>query len=209
MMNKVSSIQKMSALLQRILPRFVDGAGLRASSQGQERREEVALEMIEPDAIPTPREAFSASSPLNASGEETSAARLQPQTSPENPGHPEDRNASLEVLADQMLSLVDVLSSQERDIKALKARCQQLEEHDQAIMVAFTTFFHVLAAGQVATLKDVGAILHDIIKVAQHEAYPQQSICFLQRLATMLHQQACAGAPEVRTSVVPQSEITD
>jgi hypothetical protein len=66
-------------------------------------------------------------------------------------------------------------------------------------MVAFTTFFHVLAAGKVAKLEDISAILHNIIDVAQHEAYPQGSIQFLQSLAAMLHGQPGAGTAEGET----------
>ena len=118
---------------------------------------------------------------------------------PEGSQHPADLNASIGVLAKQMLSLADVVSSQGRDIKALKARCQRLEDHERAIMVAFTTFFHVLAAGKVAKLEDVSAILQNIIRVAQHEAYPQDSIRFLQSLAAMLHGQPSAGTAELQT----------
>jgi hypothetical protein len=102
-------------------------------------------------------------------------------------------------LAKQMLSLADVVSTQGRDIKALKAGCQQLEEREQAIMVAFTTFFHVLAAGKVAKLEDISAILPNIIDVAQHEAYTPESIRFLRSLATMLHPQPGTGAAELQT----------
>jgi hypothetical protein len=92
-----------------------------------------------------------------------------------------------------------VVSTQGREIKALQARCQQLEEREQAIMVAFTTFFHVLAAGKVAKLEDVSAILRNIIDVAQDEAHPQESIRFLRRLATMLNPQPGTGAAELQT----------
>jgi hypothetical protein len=102
-------------------------------------------------------------------------------------------------LAKQMISLVDVVSTQGRDIKDLKVRCQQLEEREQAIMVAFTTFFHVLAAGKVAKLEDISAILHNIIDVAQDEAYPQGSIQFLESLAAMLHGGPSAGTAEPET----------
>jgi hypothetical protein len=95
-----------------------------------------------------------------------------------------------------MLTLVEVVSAQEKDIKTLKVRYQQLEEHDQAIMVAFTTFFHVLAAKRIARLEDISAILETIIKTAEREAYPQGSIRLLQRLATMLHEQSRARAAE-------------
>src|SRR5918998_992363 len=57
-------------------------------------------------------------------------------------------------------------------------------------MVAFKTFFHVLAAGKVAKLEDVSAILQNIISVAQQETYPPETIRFLRSLATMLHPSA-------------------
>jgi hypothetical protein len=95
-----------------------------------------------------------------------------------------------------VLTLVEVVSAQEADLKALKTRVQQLEEQDQAIMVAFTTFFHVLAAKRIARLEDIAAILHSIIATAEREAYPSGSIHFLQRLATMLQEPSGAGAEQ-------------
>ncbi|WP_150117399.1 hypothetical protein [Microvirga vignae] len=115
-------------------------------------------------------------------------------------------NASLDALVEQMLTLVEVVSAQEKDIKALKTGCKQLEEHDQAIMVVFTTFFHVLAAKRIARLEDISTTLHNIIKTAQHEAHPQESIRLLQRLATMLHEQSEAGATEVKAHGSRESE---
>ncbi|WP_160310484.1 hypothetical protein [Microvirga vignae] len=108
-----------------------------------------------------------------------------------------------------MLTLVEVVSAQEKDIKALKMRCQQLEERDQAVMVAFTTFFHVLAAGRVAKLEDIAAILHNIIKVAQREAYPQESIRFLEGLASMLREQSGSGTTEAPMHDGPRPESKD
>ena len=124
----------------------------------------------------------------------------RPDQAPPEASEPQaDMTASLEILAEQMLSLVDVVSIQERDIKALRARCQQLEDHERAIMVAFKTFFHVLAAGKVAKLEDVSTILHNIISMAQRETYPQDSIRFLQSLAAMLHGQPSADTAELQT----------
>jgi len=94
--------------------------------------------------------------------------------------------ASIETLAEQMLALIEIVSDQERDIQTLKHRCQRLEEHDQAITVAFVTFFHVLAAGRVARLDEIATILQNIIGKAEKEERPQESIAFLQRLAKML-----------------------
>jgi hypothetical protein len=97
-----------------------------------------------------------------------------------------DMNTSLDTLAEQMLTLVEIVSAQERDIKALKEQCRVLEEHDQAIAVAFSTFFHVLSAGRVAKLSEIATILNHIIEVAEQEGRPAASIKFLQDLAGML-----------------------
>jgi len=97
-----------------------------------------------------------------------------------------DMNTSMDTLAEQMLTLVEIVSAQERDIKVLKEQCRKLEEHDQAIAVAFSTFFHVLSAGRVAKLSEIAAILNNIIKIAEQEGRPAGSIKFLQDLAGML-----------------------
>lgn len=97
-----------------------------------------------------------------------------------------DMNTSVDTLAEQMLTLVEIVSAQERDIKALKEQCRVLEEHDQAIAVAFSTFFHVLSAGRVAKLSEIATILNHISKVAEQEGRPAASIKFLQDLAGML-----------------------
>ncbi|MBM6579385.1 hypothetical protein ILT44_04245 [Microvirga sp. BT689] len=137
------------------------------------------------------------------------AASLQPLTPTESASRAAGMDASLDILAEQMFSLVEVVSAQEKDIKALKMRCQQLEEHDQAIMVAFTTFFHVLAAKRVAKLEDIAAILHNIIQVAQREAYPPESVRFLEGLATMLHEQSGSGMTEAQMQDGSQSVSKD
>ncbi|MBQ0823884.1 hypothetical protein HPT29_008090 [Microvirga terrae] len=131
------------------------------------------------------------SSALHAVGE---SLRLQvaadfqplPLTRIEELGRPSDMNASVDTLAEQMLTLVEIVSAQERDIKALKEQCRRLEEHDQAIAVAFSTFFHVLSAGRVAKLSEIAHILNNIIKIAEQEGRPPASIKFLQDLAGML-----------------------
>jgi len=105
---------------------------------------------------------------------------------PEDLGRPTDMNASVETLADQMLTLVEIVSAQEKDIKALKEQCRKLEEHDQAIAVAFSTFFHVLAAGRVAKLGEIAGILNHITLIAEQEGRPPESIKFLRELAAML-----------------------
>jgi hypothetical protein len=97
-----------------------------------------------------------------------------------------DMNTSVDTLAEQMLTLVEIVSAQEKDIKALKEQCRILEEHDQAIAVAFSTFFHVLSAGRVAKMSEIGTILNHIIKIAEQEGRPAASIKFLQDLADMV-----------------------
>jgi hypothetical protein len=117
--------------------------------------------------------------------------KIDHQQNPRPPIHAQlehfsDMNTSLDTLAEQMLTLVEIVSAQERDIKALKEQCRVLEEHDQAIAVAFSTFFHVLSAGRVAKLSEIATILNHIIKVAEQEGRPAASIKFLQDLAGML-----------------------
>ncbi|MBB4039699.1 hypothetical protein GGR34_001346 [Microvirga flocculans] len=121
------------------------------------------------------------------------ALRLQADDLPSLPpacrhisGRPPLMNASLDTLAEQMLTLVEIVSAQEKDIKSLKEQCRRLEEHDQAIAVAFTTFFHVLSAGRVAKLSEIAGILNHIIKIAEQEGRPPESIRFLRDLAGML-----------------------
>jgi len=109
-----------------------------------------------------------------------------PPSNIEDLGRPTDMNASVDTLAEQMLTLVEIVSAQERDIKALKEKSRRLEEHDQAIAVAFSTFFHVLSAGRVAKLSEIANILNNIIKIAEQEGRPPASIKFLQDLAGML-----------------------
>lgn len=109
-----------------------------------------------------------------------------PPSNIEDLGRPTDMNASVDTLAEQMLTLVEIVSAQERDIKALKEQSRRLEEHDQAIAVAFSTFFHVLSAGRVAKLSEIANILNNIIKIAEQEGRPPASIKFLQDLAGML-----------------------
>jgi hypothetical protein len=109
-----------------------------------------------------------------------------PPSNIEDLGRPTDMNASVDTLAEQMLTLVEIVSAQERDIKALKEQYRRLEEHDQAIAVAFSTFFHVLSAGRVAKLSEIANILNNIIKIAEQEGRPPASIKFLQDLAGML-----------------------
>ncbi len=95
-------------------------------------------------------------------------------------------SASVETLAEQMLTLVDIVSSQEKDIKALKEQCRRLEEHNQAIMVAFSAFFHVLAVGRVAKSGEIAALLQNISTIAEQEGRPKEAVTFLQNLAKMV-----------------------
>lgn len=101
--------------------------------------------------------------------------------------------ASLDLVAEQMLTLVDIVSAQEKELQSLRLRCQTLEEHEQAIMVAFTTFFHVLAAGKVAKIDDISAILENITGIAEREERPREAIKFLNDLAAMLRDQSPRG----------------
>jgi hypothetical protein len=181
------------------VPRLAQGADAKVSLPVQDDLEEPSSTMTDRKALRLALEALASPSSPAHSPDEAGAMGRPDQAPPEASEPQADMNASLEILAEQMLSLVDVVSIQERDIKALKARCQQLEDHEQAIMVAFTTFFHVLAAGKVAKLEDVSTILQNIISVAQHETYPPESIRFLRSLATMLHSQPGAGAGELET----------
>lgn len=111
--------------------------------------------------------------------------------------------ASIETLAEQMLALIEIVSDQEKDVQTLKQRCQRLEDHNQAVMVAFTAFFHVLAAGRVARLDEVAAILQSIVQRAEKEERPQDSIDFLKSLARMLHDQRRDGPADEPTGSEP------
>jgi hypothetical protein len=194
---KVGFIWRMLALAQRMVRKSARDVDRRERTDARRNPNEPSSELVERNAIPVTLEA-SALSTLKVAEIKGDASSLSPQMQHDALGHPTAMNASLDVLAEQMLNLVEVVSTQESDIKALKARCQQLEEHDQAMMVAFTTFFHVLAAKRVARLDDITTILHNIIKVAQREAYPQESVHYLQRLAAMLHEQSEAEVAEVK-----------
>lgn len=99
-------------------------------------------------------------------------------------------NASVDTLAEQMLTLVDIVSAQEKDIKALKEQNRRLEEHNQAIMVAFSAFFHVLSVGRVAKAEEISTLLQNISKIAEQEGRPRESVKFLQELSKMVPGQA-------------------
>ncbi|WP_150117625.1 hypothetical protein [Microvirga vignae] len=110
----------------------------------------------------------------------------RPYITPKEPESSTDMSASVDTLAEQMLTLVDIVSAQEKDIKALREQCRRLEEHNQAIMVAFSAFFHVLSVGRVAKATDVAALLQNISKIAEQEGRPKESVAFLQDLAKMV-----------------------
>jgi hypothetical protein len=97
-----------------------------------------------------------------------------------------DMSASVDTLAEQMIALVDIVSAQEKDIKALKEACRKLEEHNQAVMVAFSAFFHVLAVGGVTRADEVATLLQNISKIAEKEGRPKESVAFLRDLAKMV-----------------------
>ncbi|WP_243373401.1 hypothetical protein [Microvirga solisilvae] len=115
---------------------------------------------------------------------------------PEEPDSSKDMSASVDTLAEQMLTLVDIVSAQEKDIKALKEQCRKLEEHNQAVMVAFSAFFHVLSVGRVAKASEITSLLQNISKIAEQEGRPKESVAFLQELARMVpgHSDAEPGA---------------
>lgn len=190
---KVGLFQKTWALAQRMMPGPSQGADMRPPS-GAPNSGEPSLGLADVNVISV---AFQASALSHAEpGDRNEAAQGPSPSQPETLGPPSAANASVEALAGQVLTLVEVVSAQEADLKALKTRVQQLEEQDQAIMVAFTTFFHVLAAKRIARLEDIAAILHSIIATAEREAYPSGSIHFLQRLATMLQEPSGARAEQ-------------
>lgn len=95
-------------------------------------------------------------------------------------------SASVDTLSEQMLILVDIVSAQEKDLKNLKEQCRKLEEHNQAIMVAFSAFFHVLSVGQVAKPGEVASLLKNISKIAAQEGRPKEAVTFLEDLAKMV-----------------------
>jgi hypothetical protein len=143
------------------------------------------------NANPVPIEDDHASSSSPGGRQSLKPPTPDSQDNPRPPIHAQlkrfsDMNTSVDTLAEQMLTLVEIVSAQERDIKALKEHCRVLEERDQAIAVAFSTFFHVLSAGRVAKLSEIATILNHIIKVAEQEGRPAASIKFLQDLASML-----------------------
>jgi len=114
------------------------------------------------------------------------SAELAPFAPPDEQDSPTDMSASVDTLAEQMLTLVDIVSAQEKDIKALKDQCRRLEEHNQAVMVAFSAFFHVLSVGRVAKASEIATLLQNISRIAEQEGRPRDAVTFLQNLAKMV-----------------------
>jgi hypothetical protein len=187
------------AFIQQTVPGLAPNADTQASLDVQPDPEHSSSKVTDRTALRLALEVFASPSSPAYPSDEAAEPRDEGDAPHEGPEHAVDMRASVNVLAQQMLSLADVASAHQRDIKALQARCQQLEEREQAIMVAFTAFFHVLAAGKVAKLEDISAVLHSIIDVAHDEAHPQESVRFLQSLAAMVHGQPDAGSPDGET----------
>ena len=167
----IASVQdRIRSLLQQTATRLADAA--RLPPVAMEEDTEVTLGVV-PTSRPPAR---------NQIG---SAASL-PSTPPDEQSNPTNMSASVDTLAEQMLTLVDIVSAQEKDIKALKEQTRRLEEHNQAVMVAFSAFFHVLAVGRVAKAGEIAALLQNISKIAEQEGRPKESVAFLQSLAKMV-----------------------
>lgn len=98
-------------------------------------------------------------------------------------------DVATENLAQQMLSLVEIAATQDRQIQALKARCERLERREQAGMVAFTAFFHILDANKVSDLAAMAAVFGSLIGQAQQLDLPEDLILYLRRIETMLRDQ--------------------
>jgi hypothetical protein len=94
-----------------------------------------------------------------------------------------------ENLAQQMLTLVEIAATQDRQIQALKARCERLERREQAGMVAFTAFFHILDANEVSDLAAMAGVFGSLIDQAQQLDLPEDSILYLRRIESMLRDQ--------------------
>jgi hypothetical protein len=94
-----------------------------------------------------------------------------------------------ENLAQQMLTLVEIAATQDRQIQALKARCERLERREQAGMVAFTAFFHILDANDVSDLAAMAGVFGSLIDQAQQLDLPEDSILYLRRIESMLRDQ--------------------
>lgn len=186
--NVIAGVQvKMRGLLQRTVSRLARVTGL---PQVVMEETEVVLGSPRPSRkTAEPHEADSTAPELVSLGntmKRQTVLESWPASPSKDPGRATDMNASVDTLAEQMLTLVEIVSAQEADIKALKEQGRKLEEHDQAIAVAFSTFFHVLSAGRVAKLSEIAGILNHIIEIAEQEGRPQGSIKFLRDLASLI-----------------------
>ena len=168
--------ERIRSLLQQTASRLAEVARLPALVA------ENTEEPLGADQPPNPQARHRAGDPFSS-----------PYVTPKEPESSTDMSASVDTLAEQMLTLVDIVSAQEKDIKALKEQCRRLEEHNQAIMVAFSAFFHVLSVGRVAKATDVAALLQSISKIAEQEGRPKESVAFLQDLAKMVPGHADTG----------------
>jgi hypothetical protein len=180
---------KLRHFLQQTTSKLVRSTGLPAVAVGET---EAVLGQMPPENVNSGQggnaDASSVQSAIADTSRQQAADELQHSLASnfKDTGRPTDMNASVDTLAEQMLTLVEIVSAQEKDIKALKDQCRKLEEHDQAIAVAFSTFFHVLSAGRVAKLGEIANILNHIIRIAEQEGRPPEAIRFLRDLASML-----------------------
>ena len=94
-----------------------------------------------------------------------------------------------EHLTQQLLTLVEIATTQDRQIQAHKARCERLERREQAGMVAFTAFFHILDANSVSDLAAMAGVFGSLIGEAQQLDLPEESIHYLRGIETMLRDQ--------------------
>ena len=119
------------------------------------------------------------------------APQAEPSNGPEQPqGPPAPANDfQAEHLTKQMLTLVEIAATQDRQIQALKARCERLERSEQAGMVAFTAFFHILDANEVSNLSAMAGVFGNLISQAQQLDLPEDCILYLRRIETMLRDQ--------------------
>jgi hypothetical protein len=104
---------------------------------------------------------------------------------------------------------VEIVSAQNREIEALKQRCAHLEGNDQAVMVAFTTFFHILSAGGVSDLDSMANVFGSIIDQAQRLDLPGDSVSFLRSVETMLRAQHGSEATSPKKGTCQPRRVSD
>lgn len=102
--------------------------------------------------------------------------------------------APKDTLAEQVLALVEILSAQNHEIANLTQRCVRLEHNDQAATVAFTTFFHILSAGNVSGLGSMANVFGRIINEAEALDLPQDSVALLRSIEMTLRTAQGSGA---------------